>query len=109
MEACEFRDAISDFQDLDAVILGISGDTVQAQAKFKRKYNLPFALLCDTEHRAAEACGAWVEKNMYGKKSMGIARTTLLIGKDGRVRNIFRNVRAAGHAEQVKQALAALA
>ena len=107
-EACEFRDAGKRFPKHHAVIVGVSPDTPEAQARFKAKYNLPFTLLADVDKSAAQAYGVWKEKNMYGKKSMGIARTTFLIGPDGRIRKIFSNVRAAGHAAQVLEALAAL-
>ncbi|MCC6390042.1 MAG: thioredoxin-dependent thiol peroxidase [Bryobacterales bacterium] len=105
MEACEFRDSFPDFGGVDAVVLGISPDEPRAQAKFKKKYNLPFTLLCDVEHKAAEAYGVWVEKSMYGKKYMGVERTTFVVGKDGRVKRIFSKVKPAGHAGQVLQAL----
>lgn len=104
-EACEFRDAIPDFSGIDAVILGVSPDGPKAQAKFKQKYQLPFPLLCDTERVLAEACGVWVEKNMYGKKTMGIERSTFVVGPDGKVRAVFRKVKAAGHAQAVLAAL----
>ena len=104
-EACEFRDAVPRFDGLKAVILGISPDTPKAQAKFKQKFQLPYTLLCDTEHQVADAYGVWAEKSMYGKKYMGIERTTFLIGADGRVRKIFRKVKPAGHAAQVQEAL----
>ncbi|MBL8178383.1 MAG: thioredoxin-dependent thiol peroxidase [Bryobacterales bacterium] len=105
-EACEFRDAIPDFTGADAAVLGISPDGVQAQAKFRKKYSLPFTLLCDTGHAVAEAYGVWVEKSMYGKKYMGIERTTFLIGPDGIIRKVFPKVKPAGHAAQVRAALA---
>ena len=104
-EACEFRDAVPRFDGLKAVILGISPDTPKAQAKFKQKFQLPYTLLCDTEHQVADSYGVWAEKSMYGKKYMGIERTTFLIGADGRVRKIFRKVKPAGHAAQVQEAL----
>jgi peroxiredoxin Q/BCP len=104
-EACEFRDSFPDFGGVNAVVLGISPDEPKAQAKFKKKYNLPFTLLCDVEHKVAEACGVWVEKSMYGKKYMGIERTTYVIGKDGKIKKVFAKVKPAGHAEQVLQAL----
>ncbi|MCC6365015.1 MAG: thioredoxin-dependent thiol peroxidase [Bryobacterales bacterium] len=104
-EACEFRDSFPDFGGVKAVVLGISPDEPKAQAKFKKKYNLPFTLLCDVEHKAAEAYGVWVEKSMYGKKYMGVERTTFVVGKDGRVKKVFSKVKPAGHAGQVLQAL----
>jgi len=105
-EACEFRDAFPNFRNIDAVILGVSPDTPKAQAKFKQKFNLPFTLLCDTEHAVAEAYGAWAEKSMYGKKYMGVARMTFVIDTEGRIRKIFPKVKPAGHAAEVIAALA---
>ncbi|MBL8213354.1 MAG: thioredoxin-dependent thiol peroxidase [Bryobacterales bacterium] len=100
-ESCEFRDAVPDFSGIDAMVLGVSPDKPAAQAKFKEKYSLPFTLLCDPDHALAEACGVWVEKNMYGKKSMGLERSTFIIGPDGKVSKVYRKVKAAGHAEKV--------
>ncbi|MFN7934995.1 MAG: thioredoxin-dependent thiol peroxidase [Bryobacteraceae bacterium] len=105
-EACEFRDAFPTFHGVNAVILGISPDTPKAQAKFRKKFSLPFNLLCDTEHAVAEAYGVWAEKSMYGKKYMGIERTTFVIGPDGKIRKVFQKVKPAGHAAQVMEALA---
>jgi len=85
-------------------VLGISPDTPAAQARFKAKYGLPFTLLCDVDKKVADAYGVFKEKNMYGKKVMGIARTTFLIGKDGRIEKIFSNVKPAGHAAEVLSA-----
>jgi peroxiredoxin Q/BCP len=87
------------------MVLGISPDTPAAQARFKTKHNLPFTLLCDEDKKVAEAYGVLKEKNMYGKKVMGIARTTFLIGEDGRIGKIFSNVKAEGHAAEVLSAL----
>ena len=106
-ESCEFRDAHPRFEGSSAVVLGISPDAPKSQASFKTKYDLPFALLCDTDHSVAEAYGVWKEKSMYGKKYMGIERTTFLIGPDGRIQKIFRKVKPAGHAAEVLSALAA--
>lgn len=107
-EACEFRDSGQRFDAAGAVIVGVSPDPVEKQAQFKAKYDLPFTLLADTGKTAAQAYGVWREKNMYGKKTMGIVRSTFLIGPDGNIRKIFANVHAAGHAAQVMEALAAL-
>lgn len=90
------------------VIVGVSPDKAAAQAKFKDKFDLPFRLLSDADHRVAEAYGAWVEKSMYGRKYMGIERSTFLIGKDGKIQRIFRKVKPEGHAEEVYEALQAL-
>ena len=108
VEACEFRDSTAAFAKQNAVILGISPDKPGPQTKFKVKYDLPFALLCDVDRAAAQAYGVWKEKNMYGKKVMGIERTTFLIGKDGRIRRIFPKVKPQGHATEVLAALVAL-
>jgi peroxiredoxin Q/BCP len=105
IEACEFRDQSKKFSKKGAVIVGISPDAVKPQAKFKEKFDLPFTLLCDVDKKAAEAYGVYKEKNMYGKKVMGIERTTFIIGEDGRIARIFPKVKAQGHAEQVLAAL----
>ena len=104
-EACEFRDGIESFAKKGAVVVGVSPDTPAAQAKFKSKYNLPFALLADEEKAAAQAYGVWKEKNLYGRKSMGIERTTFIIGPDGRIEKIYTKVKAQGHAVQVLENL----
>ena len=104
IEAKEFRDAKDKFQGTDTTILGISPDAPAAQAKFKQKFELPYTLLCDTEHEVAEAYGVWKEKSMYGKKYMGIERTTFLIDKNGNVAKIFRKVKPEGHADEVYEA-----
>ena len=89
------------------MVLGISPDTPQAQKKFKEKYDLPFPLLADTDKNVAQAFDVIKEKNMYGKKVMGIERTTFLIGPDGKLARIFPKVKAEGHAEEVLAALKA--
>jgi len=83
----------------------VSPDTVSAQAKFKEKLALPFTLLADTDHAVAERYGVWKEKMNYGKKYMGVERTTFLIGKDGRLGRVFEKVTPKGHAEEVAAAL----
>ncbi len=104
-EACEFRDATPELQGKGAVVLGISPDTAEAQARFKARHNLPFTLLADPEKKAARAYGVWKEKHQYGRKVMGIERTTFLIGPDGAIQRIFRKVRPRGHAVRVVEAL----
>ena len=104
-EACNFRDTISEFKKRNAAVIGVSPDKPGAQAKFKAKYELTFPLLADEEHHVAEAYGVWKEKNMYGKKHMGVERTSFLIGKDGRIRKIFEKVKPEGHADEVLAAL----
>jgi len=105
VEACEFRDLTKKFAKKDAVIVGISPDTDKSQAKFKDKYGLPFTLLCDVEKEAAQAYGVYKEKNMYGRKVMGIERTTFVIGEGGRIAKIFPKVKAQGHAGLVLEVL----
>jgi thioredoxin-dependent peroxiredoxin len=101
LEACEFRDEIKAFVKKGATVLGVSPDKPAAQAKFKQKYDLPFTLLADEEKAAAQAFGVWREKNMYGKKVMGIVRSTFLISPEGRIEKIYGNVKPKGHATQV--------
>jgi peroxiredoxin Q/BCP len=100
-EACEFRDASAEFAERNAVILGVSPDLPAAQKKFKTAQKLPFTLLADAGKTAAQAYGVWKEKNMYGRKMMGVERTTFLIGEDGRVEKTFAKVKPQGHAAQV--------
>lgn len=100
-ESCQFRDTVSEFKKLGVEVIGISPDEPSAQAKFKSKFDLTFPLLADVEKKAANDYGVWVEKNMYGKKSMGIERSTFVIGEDGKVLKIYRRVKADGHPERV--------
>ena len=88
-------------QKTGAVLLGISPDTPQAQKKFQKKYDLPFSLLADADKKVAEAFGVMKEKNMYGKKVWGVARTTFVIGPDGKIQHVFEKVKPDGHAEEV--------
>jgi peroxiredoxin Q/BCP len=101
IEACEFRDTYKKLQNTGAVLLGISPDTSKAQKKFQDKFSLPFTLLADADKKVAIAFGVLQEKNMYGKKVMGVVRTTFIIGPDGKIQHIFPKVKAEGHAEQV--------
>jgi peroxiredoxin Q/BCP len=101
VEARGFRDSYKQIQKTGAVLLGVSPDTPGAQRKFADKENLPFTLLADADKKIAIAYGVLKEKNMYGKKVMGIARTTLVIGPDGKIEHIFEKVKPDGHAEQV--------
>ena len=87
------------------MIVGVSPDKSAAQAKFRDKFDLPFTLVSDVDHHVAEAYGTWVEKSMYGRKYMGIERSTFLIGKDGKIKQIFRKVKPATHPGEVCQAL----
>ena len=104
-EACGFRDLHADITGEDAEIWGISPDGSGAHAAFRAKYGLPFTLLSDEDHAVAEAWGAWREKTNYGKTYMGIGRSSFLVGPDGRVVRTWANVKAEGHAEQVREAL----
>ena len=101
VEACAFRDTYKQMQKTGAVLLGISPDTPKAQKKFQDKFTLPFSLLADADKKVANAFGVLQEKNMYGKKVMGIARTTFVIGPDGKIQHIFPKVKPEGHAVEV--------
>ena len=107
-EACAFRDQRAALTRMGAHVLGVSPDDVASHAKFRDKYKLNFSLLADPEHRVAEKYGAWREKNMYGKKSMGIQRSTYLIDASGKVSRVWKRVKVDGHDEQVLEALKAL-
>jgi len=101
VEACEFRDGVKALARKGAAIVGVSPDKPAAQAKFKQKYELPFTLLADEQKAAAEAYGVWKEKTMYGRKTMGIERTTFVISPDGKIEKIYGKVKAKGHAAEV--------
>jgi peroxiredoxin Q/BCP len=101
IEACEFRDTYKQMQKTGAVLLGISPDTPKAQKKFQDKFHLPFSLLADSDKKVAIAFDVLKEKNMYGKKVMGVVRTTFIIGPDGKVQHIFPKVKAEGHVGEV--------
>jgi thioredoxin-dependent peroxiredoxin len=101
VEACSFRDTFKQMQKTGAVLLGISPDTPKAQKKFQDKFKLPFSLLADADKKVADAFGVLQEKNMYGKKVMGIVRTTFIIGPAGEIQHIFPRVKPEGHAEEV--------
>src|SRR5205807_2856907 len=107
IEACESRDTYKKSEKTGAVLLGISPDTSKAQKKFEEKFSLPFTLLADADKEVCNQYGMIVEKNMYGKKVKGVARTTFIIGPDGKIRHIFENVKAQGHAEEVLEYLKA--
>jgi len=107
-EACNFRDRQQELTDLGAQVLGVSPDDVASHVKFRDKYTLNFPLLADPDHKVAEKYGAWREKNMYGKKSMGVQRSTYLIGPDGKIAKVWKRVSVDGHDDQVIEALQAL-
>jgi thioredoxin-dependent peroxiredoxin len=105
IEACGFRDVFMKIQTAGAVVLGISRDTPKAQKNFKEKYSLPYTLLADVDEKVSKQFGVLKEKNMYGKKVMGIERTTFLIGGDRKLLKIFPKVKPEGHAEEVLAAI----
>jgi len=107
-EACEFTDSLKKFEKLDAAVLGCSADDAKSHEKFIAKYKLKFPLLSDPTHATMEKYDAWGEKNMYGKKMMGVIRSTVLIDPAGKVARHWKKVKAAGHAEEVRKALAEL-
>jgi thioredoxin-dependent peroxiredoxin len=107
-EACAFRDRTQELAAKGAVVLGVSPDDVASHGQFRDKYRLNFPLLSDADHQVAERYGAWREKNMYGKISMGIQRSTFLIGGDGKVRKVWKKVNVDGHDEAVLDALGML-
>ncbi len=104
-EACAFRDRKSELTALGAVVLGVSADDVASHVKFRDKYSLNFPLLADIDHKVAEKYGAWREKNMYGKKSMGIQRSTFLIDGSGKVFKVWKRVQVDGHDNEVLAAV----
>ncbi|HEX3996979.1 MAG TPA: thioredoxin-dependent thiol peroxidase [Pirellulales bacterium] len=107
-EACAFRDRSAEIAAAGVRIFGISPDTVESHGKFRDKFTLNFPLLADVGHKVAERFGAWREKNMYGKKTMGIQRSTYLIDRDGRVAKAWKSVQVDGHDAKVLEAIAAL-
>jgi thioredoxin-dependent peroxiredoxin len=104
-QACSFRDAYAQFEERGVTILGVSPDTEASHVEFKQKHRLPFTLLADPDHEVAELYGVWVEKNAYGKKSMGIERSTFVIDAGGTVAKGMPGVKPEGHADTVLAAL----
>ena len=100
-EACDFRDHHSDLKNTGAIILGISPDTSESHSKFSGKYNLPFTLLADPDHRVLEAYGAWGVKKRFGRESEGVKRSTVIVDSEGIVRKIWKAVKVDGHVEKV--------
>lgn len=109
VEANEFNTVYPELMKLGAVVLGVSPDSAESHCKFAEKYNLGFYLLADVTHEVAEKYGVWVEKNMCGKKSMGILRTTFLIDGNGKIRRVWSKVKPEGHAKEVVEEIRALA
>ncbi len=107
-EACEFRDHLASVESEDTVVLGVSTDSLESHKKFADKYELSFPLLSDEDHKICEKYGVWVEKNMYGKKSMGVQRATFLIDKTGKIAAVWPKVRVKGHVAKVAEKLAEL-
>jgi len=105
VEACEFRDHWAAVRKSGAVVFGVSPDGVTSHGKFRKKYALPFPLLADPDHAVAERYGVWGEKSMFGRKYMGIRRTTFVIDEAGRIARVFERVKPKGHAAQVLEAL----
>jgi peroxiredoxin Q/BCP len=107
-EACSFRDESAAFKKKGAVILGVSPDDTESHAKFAKKFDLPFPLLADVGNKICDEYGVWKEKNMYGRKYMGVERTTFVIDGKGIVRQVFPKVKVDGHTAAVLEALAAV-
>ncbi|MGI8618327.1 MAG: thioredoxin-dependent thiol peroxidase [Gemmatimonadaceae bacterium] len=108
IESCELRDAHPGITAADAIVLGVSPDSVASHQKFKKKFDLPFTLIVDEGHHIADRYGVWKPKSFAGKEFLGVKRTTFIIGRDGRIAKIFRDVKPRGHAEEVEDALAKL-
>jgi thioredoxin-dependent peroxiredoxin len=104
-EACDFRDKQPDFKKIKTVVLGVSIDSAESHKKFAAKYDLPFTLISDDKKEIVEKYGVWKEKSMYGRKYMGIERTTVIIDEDGKVVKIFPKVKVAGHVEEILMAI----
>jgi peroxiredoxin Q/BCP len=100
-EACEFRNDYGQYEKAGVVILGVSPDLPKSHKKFKEKYDLPFTLLSDVEHKVADLYGVWGKKSMYGKEYFGIKRTTYLIDESGTILEVFKNVKPKGHSQQI--------
>ncbi len=104
-EACNFRDLYDKITENEAIVIGVSPDSPESHEKFIAEHGLPYSLVADEDHKIAEAYGVWKEKSMYGKKFVGIERSTFIIGPDGRIKKIFRKVKPAGHATQALAAI----
>jgi peroxiredoxin Q/BCP len=104
-EACDFRDQLQEFQAKDAVVLGVSPDSVKSHQRFKEKFDLTFPLVSDESKEVAEAYGVWKEKKNYGRTYMGIERSTFVIDEEGKIAHVFNKVKVAGHADKVLETL----
>lgn len=104
-EACDFRDNYKAFLKKGAVVLGVSPDSAASHQKFKKKFDLPFPLLADEDKALCSAYGVWKEKSMYGRKYMGVERSTFVIGPDGRIKDLVRKVSVTGHAAAMLEAV----
>ncbi len=100
-EACQFNENLAAFQAADVPVIGVSPDPVESHVRFRTRYGLEFPLLSDPDHSVMQEYGAWGEKSMYGKKTMGVVRSTFVVGPDGRVTRAWYGVRADGHAAKV--------
>ncbi len=100
-EACDFRDSITKFRRKGVVVLGVSPDGVKSHEKFKAKFDLPFPLLADEDHAIAEAYGVWQERSMYGRRYMGIVRSTFVIDEKGKIAEVHEKVKVKGHVDQL--------
>jgi len=108
VEACGLRDSFKEIEKLNAIILGVSPDSVKSHGKFINKFQLPFPLLADEDKKMCQDYGVWVEKSMYGKKYMGVARTTFIIDKNGKIAKVFEKVKPEGHNLEIIAALNSL-
>lgn len=104
-EACDFRDSFPNFKKLKSVVIGVSPDSIESHRKFIDKYDLPFILLSDEKKDVLKKYGVWKEKSMYGKKYMGVERTTIIIDEEGKVLKVFEKVKVAGHIDKLLKVL----
>jgi peroxiredoxin Q/BCP len=107
-EACDFRDSIKSFESLGVAVLGVSPDSVSSHKKFADKFDLKFSLLADENKEVLEKYGVWKEKSMYGRKYMGVERTTVVIDETGKILNIYHKVKVSGHIDELKAFLKSL-
>ncbi len=108
VEACGFRDSIKDIEKSDAVVLGVSPDGLKSHEKFIQKFNLPFLLISDEAKKMSTDYGVWIEKSMYGRKYMGVDRTTFVIDKQGKIAKVFEKVKPQGHDEEILETVKGL-